>query len=55
MYGPHWNENTGVTGEPKFRTEKPNYVITTDEDGKTVTLTGTAADDFRMVGFDPAL
>lgn len=52
MRGPYWNDKTGVTGEPKFRTDEPNYVTTTDSEGKTVTLTGAAADQFREVGHD---
>lgn len=53
--GPFWNDKTGVTGEPKFRTQEPNYVTTTDEDGNIRTLTGAAADAFREVGHDPTL
>jgi hypothetical protein len=47
MRGPFWNPRTGVTGEPKFRTNEPNFVTTTDAEGRTVTLTGDAADAFR--------
>jgi len=50
--GPFWNDKTGVTGEPKFRTEEPNYVTTTDANGNTVTLTGGRAAEFREVGHD---
>lgn len=48
VHGPVWNNpNVGVTGEPKFRTQEPNYVTTTDAEGNTVTLTGEAADAYR--------
>ena len=48
MHGPVWNnEKLGVTGEPKFRTDEPNFVTTTDSEGKVVTLTGPAADSYR--------
>lgn len=48
MHGPVWNNpNVGVTGEPKFRTDPPNYVTTTDAEGKIVTLTGEAATAYR--------
>lgn len=46
MRGPFWSDKTGVTGEPAFR-GTPNYVTTTDAEGKTVTLVGEAADAFR--------
>jgi hypothetical protein len=48
VHGPVWNNpNVGVTGEPKFRTDPPNYVTTTDAEGKIVTLTGEAATAYR--------
>lgn len=48
MRGPFWNNGkTGVTGEPGFVRNEPNYVTTTDATGKTVTLTGEAADAYR--------
>lgn len=49
MRGPFWNNGkTGVTGEPGFLTNQPNYVTTTDARGKTVTLTGAAAEAYRV-------
>jgi hypothetical protein len=48
VHGPVWNNpNVGITGEPKFRTQEPNYVTTTDANGETVTLVGEAADAYR--------
>lgn len=48
VHGPVWNNSkVGVTGEPKFRTETPNYIQVKDSEGKTVTLTGAAADAYR--------
>jgi hypothetical protein len=48
VHGPIWNDDrVGVTGEPKFRTQEPNYVTVTDAQGKRVTLVGEAAEAYR--------
>lgn len=47
MRGPFWNDKTGVTGEPNFRDSEPNYITAIDTEGKTVTLTGEAAEAYR--------
>lgn len=44
MRGPFWNDRTGVTGEPKFRTQEPNYE-TKVVDGKLVTVVGKPDED----------
>lgn len=50
MHGPVWNNpNVGITGEPKFRTDPPNYVTVVDSEGETHTLTGQAADEYRRL------
>jgi hypothetical protein len=50
VHGPIWNDNrVGVTGEPKFRTDPPNYVTVEDSDGKRHTLVGDAANEYRRL------
>lgn len=52
MHGPVWNDpNVGITGEPlRGPVAEPNFVTTTNSEGKTVTLTGAAATAFRETG-----
>lgn len=49
MHGPVWNDpNVGVTGEPlRAPVSEPNYVTTTSDQGKPITIVGEAADRYR--------